>query len=60
MLITKFVKKYTNLFRNLQISASPSNLRRVSEVALACQAKLGVCGTNHIRVRRHVGANGRC
>jgi hypothetical protein len=60
MLITKFVKKYTKLYINLQKSASPCNLRWVGEVAPACQAVLGVGGANHIRVRRHVGADGRC
>jgi hypothetical protein len=60
MLINKFVKKYTKLYINLQISASPSNLRGVGEIAPACQGVLGVGGANHIRVRRHVGADGRC
>jgi hypothetical protein len=60
MLISKFVKKYTKLYINLQKSASPCSLSSIEEVGDTFQTIHCVCGANHIRVRRHVGANGRC
>lgn len=60
MLISKFVKKYTKLYINLQKSASPCSLSSIEEVGDTFQTILGICSTNHIRVRRHVGADGRC
>jgi hypothetical protein len=38
-------------------NSSQRTLRWVGEVANAFQAVLGVCCANHVRIRRHVGAD---
>ena len=54
-----FKQLYISLFNKDLISSNSSQrtLRGVGEVTNAFQAILGVCGANHVRIRRHVGAN---
>jgi hypothetical protein len=54
MLLNYFLDKYIFLISS---NSSQITLRGVGEVANTFQAVLSICGANHIRIRRHVGAN---